>query len=558
MQVGNKGSDVYASSSDPRVDLNVNCVRNAEAPKLTAGLQSILALGTKEAVEDAFVLTFHVRNVRGGKGERDVFRTLFTTLMREKPEIANECLRLIPHYGYWDDIFKLPISDSIISLVVEQLNTDIQIPEDQSISLLAKWAPRESKNPEMQKCLAYKMFPHIKYHSSKMKLYRKLISKLNARLKTVETYMCDNRWDEIKPETVPGRAGKIYNRAFLNLPSKHERDRDAPTNTITYRKPDDPKRMMCREHFTTHFAEAAEGRAKINGASTLYPHEVVKKAASALSIASDMTEDEKNHIRGVWREFVSKAGGLGRSIFMSDFSGSMRSSSAGDTPFWVSMALGILGSEVCTDEFKNKLMTFDSNPVWHTFSEDADLFAKIKSIFDNNVGCGLSTDFQKAMDLVLQTLKDRRVRPGQEPENLIVLTDMNWDAACGSNQRSVFTGNTYRHVVKTEEWQTHVEMIKEAFKRAGEDMWGEGQGFVPPRIVIWNLAASAQTDYHASSDVPGVAMLSGWSPAQFEVLQKEGPRQLTAYEILRLELDDAKYDRVRSVVRSFTDEVEEI
>ena len=73
--------------------------------------------------------------------------------------------------------------------------------------------------------------------------------------------------------------------------------------------------------------------------------------------------------------------------------------------------------------------------------------------------------------------------------------------------------------------------------------------------MIWNLAASLQTDYHAQADVPGVAMLSGWSPTQFEVLQKEGPRQLTAMEILRLELDDAKYDCVRDIVREDTVEV---
>jgi hypothetical protein len=45
-------------------------------------------------------------------------------------------------------------------------------------------------------------------------------------------------------------------------------------------------------------------------------------------------------------------------------------------------------------------------------------------------------------------------------------------------------------------------------------------------------------------------MLSGWSASQFEVLQKEGPRQLTAYEILRLEIDDPKYQRVRDRIRA--------
>jgi hypothetical protein len=556
MQVGNKGSDVYSTTGDPRLDLSVNCVRNVKPEKLETAIKSILALNNTQALEDAFVLAFHARNIRGGKGERDIFQTLFKTLFKEEPEIAIKCLQLIPHYGCWNDVFDFAktnpsATEPILAMVVNQFNQDLATRTGQSISLLAKWAPREHKYPEFQKCLAYRMFPFIKHHSSKMKHYRQMVSKLNARLNTVETYMCGNRWDEIKPETIPGRAGKIYNRALLNLPSTYNDQDDAkqdsaPKNTITYRKPDDPKRMECRDHFTAHYKAAAEGKAKIHGANTLFPHEVVKKAVLSL----DLTEDEKNHLRGVWRGIVSKCGILGRSIFMSDFSGSMMRSSAGDTPYWVSMALGILGSEVCTDEFKNKLMTFDSNPTWHILPEGGDLFAKIWSIQSSCLGQGVSTDFQKAMDLVLQTLKERRVIPGQEPENLIVLTDMNWDTACSSSQPSGFTGNQYRHVVKTKGWQTHVEMIKEAFKRAGEDMWGAGKGFVAPRIVIWNLAASLQTDFHARAEVPGVAMLSGWSSAQFEVLQKDGPRQLTAYEMLRIELDDVKYDPVRTVVQS--------
>jgi len=45
-------------------------------------------------------------------------------------------------------------------------------------------------------------------------------------------------------------------------------------------------------------------------------------------------------------------------------------------------------------------------------------------------------------------------------------------------------------------------------------------------------------------------MLYGWSPTQFEVLQKEGPKQMTAYEMLRLELDHPRYEKVRSRIRA--------
>jgi hypothetical protein len=265
-----------------------------------------------------------------------------------------------------------------------------------------------------------------------------------------------------------------------------------------------------------------------------------------------MTREEKDAIIGVWNQMVKDAkegGGLGRSLAMCDFSGSMQSSgSNGDTPYWVSMAMGLLISEVTTKEFEDVFLTFDSTPTFHHLPK-GDIFKRVSSIH-GGLAQGTSTDFQKAMDLVLQRCKAMRVRPGEEPENLIVLTDMNWDQACGSNQASLYTSNRYRHVVKTDDWQTHVEMIRESFKRAGEDMWGEGQGLKMPRIVIWNIAATS-ADFHAKADTEGVVMLSGWSPSLFKVLQKEGVVIQTPYAALRAQLDDERYDPIRARVEAW-------
>lgn len=545
---GVKGSDIYTTTGDPRLDLSIKCVRGSG--DLKDSIKNVLALNTQQATEDAFVLAFHARNIRGGKGERQVFYDLFHELSAFNPDISMALLDLIPHYGCWDDLFVLATHESaayklreaILDLTARQLRTD-KFTEG-TISLAAKWAPREGRYTPLAKALARMLFPTVPHFSSQMKNYRHLVAGLNARLKTVETFMCSNRWDEIDPAAVPGRAGKVYGKAFLNEPSTFR----SKTRTDSLRHPGDSVRMTCRTMFQEHYAKAAKGEAKVHGADTLFPHELVKRAAHGTGFG----DAEKDQLRAVWLSMVAKAkagGGLGRSIFMSDFSGSMQSAgTVGDTPYWVSMALGMLGSEVCAGEFKNRLMTFDSDPTWHTFRPESDLFERITSICESRVGQGTSTDFQKAMDLVLTTLKEKRIRPGEEPENLIVLTDMGWDEACSSSEMNKYTSNRYRHVVKTAPWQTQVEMIQEAFKRAGEDMWG--QAFTPPRIVIWNLAASYTEDHHARADTPGVAMLSGWSATQFEVLQKEGPRQMTAYEMLRLELDDPKYDRIRLRIRA--------
>jgi len=203
----------------------------------------------------------------------------------------------------------------------------------------------------------------------------------------------------------------------------------------------------------------------------------------------------------------------------------------GDLPYWVSMALGILGATVAAEPFRGRMMTFDSTPRWHRLPASGDLIECLESIMvSEGIGQGLSTNFAAAMELVLADLVQAGTPRGQEPENLIVLTDMGWDAATGR-------GTLYG---KNAPWETHVDMIRSAFQQAG--------GWEPPRIVIWNLAARYAGEHHAAASVPGVAMLSGWSPAQFAVLQTEGPRQLTALETLRAELDHPRYDPVRTAV----------
>jgi hypothetical protein len=269
---------------------------------------------------------------------------------------------------------------------------------------------------------------------------------------------------------------------------------------------------------------------KITGVDTLYPHELVARASGLLGNA---TEDDKNSMNAVWDGMVAKAaqgGGLGRSTVMCDFSGSM-----GGTPYWVSLAMGILISSVTTPAFKNRFMSFDSVPTWHTFQEnEKTLFEKLESIQKNyGIGQGTSTDFQKALNLILKTLKESNCQPGDEPENLIVVTDMGWDAASSSDSVG------YEYVVKTHTWQTHLEMAQEAF-RAG--------GWKVPRIVVWNVSASYSTDFQAQADTEGVLMLSGWSPSLFKVLCEEGPKLQNPYDALRAQLDDKRYDPVRAVV----------
>jgi len=571
--VGVKGSDVYDSTGDPRVDLSVSLVRGCDSETICSGVDKILALGTDEAFEDAFVLMFQTRNIRGGKGERDLFEimfkrlyTLHTTLTLEK------MVDFVPRYGTWNDLFKVAheadcppeFRKRVLDFTARQLQDDLRALEaGGNVSLCAKWAPREDKMGPLYKQLALLMHPEISKLSDRLKATRQELARLNAASKTTEMKMCAKTWAEIDPKAVPARCRQRNMKAFLN----ELLDKTASRSAVhVLRHPEDKDRMECREHFQEFFQKAARGEVKMNGADTIYPHEVIVKVLKMLSAerrdaygygrgyddyddysddgyaaAGAGTADEKNALIGQWKAFVAKAkegGALGKCLAMCDFSGSMNG-----LPKLICTALGILVSEVSGT---NKILTFDSDPRWHTFPE-GDIFTKVDSI-GSQLGQGLSTDFQKAMDLVLADIVARRVRPEDVPKDLIVFTDMGWDEACGSDGRGYYTGNSYRRNVKTAPWQTHIEMIREAFRRTGEDMWGVP--FVPPRIVIWNLRADYK-DFHATADQEGVVMLSGWSPALFKVLQEKGVEVMTPLAALRAQLDDPMYDDIRLAIRAW-------
>ena len=568
--VGEKGSDVYTAEGvgSALVALNTLLVRGVTKETVNKQMKEVCTMihgdiwgepSAQLAYEDLWVLLFQNRDVRGGKGERASTTLMWEFMLEHHKEDALKMLPLLTEYGSWRDLFHLTTcAPSVVPLVLElvekQLAKDMDdAAQGKPISLLAKWIPREDRQSDLAKLIAKRLFPYEARPSSRMKTYRQKISALNRALKTTEVAMCGGGWASIEPARVPGRCLQKHMKALLNEPgNKKNIVRVRRANNL--RHPDNEDRMECRAHFQQFFKDAKEGKVTVNAANVVYPHELIKKIVKSMKEtyshrdgvtvdADNLSVDEKNGLIAQWLALVKdarEAGGLGRSLAMCDFSGSMLSSGKnGDTPYWVSMAMGLLISEVTTEEFKDTFLTFDSNPMLHRLAK-GDIFDKIASI--GHVGQGLSTDFQKAMDLVLSNMKATRCKPGQEPDNLIVITDMNWDQACASDQRSRYTDHSYRHVVKTAPWQTQIEMIREAFKRAGEDMWGVP--FVPPRIVVWNVA-STSSDFHATADTEGVVMLSGWSPSLFKNLLKGDIRSMTPLEMLRIILDDERYKPVR-------------
>jgi hypothetical protein len=127
-----------------------------------------------------------------------------------------------------------------------------------------------------------------------------------------------------------------------------------------------------------------------------------------------------------------------------------------------------------------------------------------------------------------------KVPVDEAPEDLIVITDMGFDAA--SSPRS--SSSTLSA------WETQLVRIRREFQEAGESLWGNSCGWKPPRIVIWNVRAEYK-DFHAKADEEGVVQLSGWAPSMLKALQTGGVKVQTPYEGMRCILDDTRYDAVR-------------
>jgi hypothetical protein len=99
------------TADDPRVDLFFKSVRGLAREEVQRHIDRILILA-KDSEDpsvyvDAFLLWANTRDVRGGKGERQLGHWLLISLASRFPETVVGVLQLIPEYGSWRDVFAL-------------------------------------------------------------------------------------------------------------------------------------------------------------------------------------------------------------------------------------------------------------------------------------------------------------------------------------------------------------------------------------------------------------------------------------------------------------------
>lgn len=456
-----KGAASHSTTGSARINFFFKAVRGLEEQELVRMLDACW----QEDPLDTLKLIFQTRDCRGGKGEKAIFRSSLHWLEREHPEVLGKNVKHIPFYGTWKDMLCLigsKFEANVLDLFAKQLEEDLAIAKSASegkrpgISLAVKWAPSEDhKDDKATKAagkLAKRLFKGSKTH---LRDYRKVyLTPLRAYLRVTEVYMSSNRWGQIEYSHVPSRCMNLNRKAF----TKHDQER-----------------------FAQFIEDAKSGKTTIKG-KQMFPHELAKYYFSSQTI-DDVVELQ-------WKTIVDevrKGGTLSDSIVLSDVSGSMSG-----TPMEVSVALGLLISEVTAPPFTNIVITFHETPTFHTV-KGSSLKDRVHDI--QRMEWGGTTNFQAVFDLILQKAKDHKLPPSAMPKRLFVISDMQFDQAD--------MGGAFK---------TNHQVIKKKYQQAGYPF---------PAIVYWNVRSNTK-DFPVTQDATGVALVSGFSPSILKDLVDTG------------------------------------
>ena len=402
------GAKAYKSTLNECVDLfgKISACRK-DIPQA----RKLFALAFKEDPETATRILFNARDIRGGQGEREVFRNLFKDLVSENSEIGEKLVELIPVYGRWDDLLVLENTSAwgrVQYIILEQLRKDeVALTAGENVSLLGKWMPSINASSADSKRLGRRFAQLLGKNERE---YRKFLTALRSRIKIVEQKMCSKEWSEIDYEHLPSRAGFMYRKAFAK--------RDAT-------------------RYAEYLSAVEKGDKKIN-AGTIYPYEIVEnylyKGASNDKTIDLMWEALPNYMEG------QELNGL----VVADVSGSMMG-----TPMAVSISLAMYIAERNTGIWKDKFITFSYRPEIQTIAGKT-VGDRIRNL--SRADWAGNTDLRAVFESVLNAGIKNDVPDAEMPKKLIIVSDMQFDQACASNKR------------------TNFEQIEKMYRKAGYEM----------------------------------------------------------------------------------------
>lgn len=437
----------------------------------------------QENPDYAIRIMLWLRDIRGGAGERALFRQLLGYIEKhvgvifKKEELA-AILNKTPEIGRWDDIFGMKESFAL-NHVLNMIAFGI----DEGNGLLVKWLPREKS---ANRAFALVLMEHL---GLTPRQYRKLLVKLTN---VVETPMCANQWDTINFNHVPSRAANIYKTAF----HRHTK------NSGAYQK------------YIDSLLNKEDG-VKVN-ASAIFPHDVIKDviAGGCVYRAVGIPSTELGLIKAQWDALPDYMDGQ-NVLPIIDVSGSMFWDSArvkGTKKLCaghIAQSLGLYCADKNKGVFKDMVMHFSTKSDLTTIR--GNIVEKLKAIQCMRVEG--STNIEAAIDKILEIGINHDVPNSEMPKILLIMSDMQFNQ-CASDPND-----------------SAIKMIKKRYKDAGYEV---------PKVVFWNLAA--YDNVPVKFDKHGTALVSGYSPSILKSILKGNYEDFTPMNVM---LETIMHDRYK-------------
>lgn len=340
----------------------------------------------QENAELASKILLWARDIRGGAGERQIFRDMLVNIEANHKEFLFPIMKAIPELGRWDDLLVLK-TDEARSIAFTMIGSALQAGD----GLAGKWMPRKGEN-------AIALRKHLGWTP---KQYRKTLVGLTN---VVETQMCAKEWDKINFSHVPSVASSRYQTAF---------HRNADEQYQTYKDN----------------LEKNDGSAKVN-AGAVYPYDVLKPIIGAGRYGQADTTNAAV-IKAQWDALPNYIGDESM-LPMVDVSGSMGCPAAGSLSCMdVAISLGLYLADKNTGAFADMFLTFSETSKINVLG--GDIISKVRQIQTSDWGYG--TSIRSAFDAVLNVAKENSVSAADMPAYILILSDMQFNC-CRDNDDS--------------------------------------------------------------------------------------------------------------------------
>lgn len=477
------GAAAFASTGSDCLDLfaGIGALRRESEAEII----SRFVRAYTENADIAMKLLFFARDIRGGLGERRVFRVLFNWLAANEPQSVRKNIEYVAEYGRYDDLLSLmgtACEQEMLGIIRKQFAQDMAaLKGGEAVSLLAKWLPSVNASNARTKTWGKKMARALGLSAAE---YRKALTALRGKIRIIENNLRAKDYS-FAYEKQPSKALFKYRKAFIR--------NDA-------------------ERYHAFLKAAASGEVSLH-ADHVAPYELVAPYLSTDwredgSFMKNITPAEKDALNATWNA-IPDFGGDENALAVIDTSGSMYCAGK-PMPAAVALSLGLYFAERNTGIFKNHFIEFSARPQLleikgDTFADRLRYAASFNEIANTNL--------EAVFDLILKAVVKNKVAQNELPAKLIIISDMEFDACVDHASAIVF------------------QNAQQKYKSFGYQL---------PRIIFWNVA-SRNRQQPVTCGEQGVALISGVTPRIFAMAAGE---ILSPYTFMMEVLGNERYAKI--------------